>query len=142
MEWRRGCWEAQANLLLSRWGKRGPERPYPGHAAAIPMPLLPKSSLCAIKWIQRLHISIQTQNPCSFSTSSSQLGNCHPISQVTEILIHVGLLLDLSRLPPGWQLWSLRDRHDVNLFWGSPMTLYLGVMQGWGLPSQKGRVTC
>ena len=88
------------------------------------MPLLPKSSLCAIKWIQRLHISIQTQNPCSFSTSSSQLGNCHPVSQVTEILIHVGLLLDLSRLPPGWQVWSL-SQTLCYLYCGSSRTLHL-----------------
>ena len=95
-----------------------------GHTAATPMPLLPKSSLCAIKWIQRLHISIQIQNPCSFSTSSSQLGNCHPVSQVTEILIHVGLLLDLSRLPPGWQVWSL-SQTLCYLFCGFSRTLHL-----------------
>ena len=88
------------------------------------MPLLPKSSLCAIKWIQRIHISIQTQNPCSFPTSSSQLGNCHPVSQVTEILIHVGLLLDLSRLPPGWQVWSL-SQTLCYLYCGSSRTLHL-----------------
>ena len=88
------------------------------------MPLLPKSSLCVIKWIQRLYMSTQIQNPCSFSTSSSQLGNFHPVSQVTEILVHIGLLLDLSRLPPGWQVWSL-SQTLCYLFCGSSRTLHL-----------------
>ena len=36
----------------------------------------------------------------------------------------VGLLLDLSKLPLGWQFWSLRVRHYVNLFCDSSMMLH------------------
>ena len=46
----------------------------------------------------------------------------------------VGLLLDLSKLPPGWQFWSLRVRHYVNLFCVSSKTFHFGVMLGWRAP--------
>ena len=84
----------------------------------------------------------QTQHLCSFPTSSSQLESCSPVSQARKILAQVGVLLDLSRLIPGWQLWNLRAQHYVNLFCGSSMRLHLeSCWVGVSLP-QWGKVTC
>ena len=91
---------------------------------------------------ERFHISIRHSILVHFQSLLPWLASCSPVSQARKILTQVALLLDLSRLPPGWQLWSLRDRHYVNLFCGSPMTLYLGVMLGGGLLSQRETVTC
>ena len=87
-------------------------------------------------------IQHQTQHPYSFPIPWFPAWKLQTSLPGQENPAQVGLLLDFSRLPPGWQLWSLRDRHDVNLFWGSPKTLHLGVMLGWGLPFQRGTVTC
>ena len=79
-------------------------------------------------------IQHQTQHPCSFPIPWFPVWKLLTSLPGQENPAQVGLLLDLSRLPPGWQLWSLRAKH-VNLFYGSSMVLYLGVMLDWGLPS-------
>ena len=84
----------------------------------------------------------QTQHLFSFLISSSQLRSHSPISQARKILAQVRVLLDLSRLTPGWQLWHLRAQHYVNLFCGSSMRLHLeSCWVGVSLP-QWGKVTC
>ena len=84
----------------------------------------------------------QTQHLFSFPISSSQLGSCSPVSQARKIPAQVRVLLDLSGLTPGWQLWNLRVQHYVNLFCGSSMRLHLeSCSVGVSLP-QWGKVTC
>ena len=79
-------------------------------------------------------IQHQTQHPCSFPIPWFPAWKLLTSLPGQENPAQVRLLLDLSRLPPEWQLWSLRARH-INLFYGSPMILYLGVILDWGLPS-------
>ena len=65
-------------------------------------------------------IQHQTQHPYSFPIPWFPAWKLQTSLPGQETPAQVGLLLDFSRLPPGWQLWSLRARH-VNLFYGSSM---------------------
>ena len=43
---------------------------------------------------------------------------------IQALWVGEGLDTTISKLPPGWQFWSLRVRHYVNLFCDSSMMLH------------------
>ena len=117
LEWRRGCWETQASLLIYRWGnwsQRG-RMPYPGSHSRNPHAFPPSSPSVRL-----------SESKCSPSASDrASLFISNPFFPASKLLTSLpgqenprsGRSTPRSfHPPPGWPLWRLEAKHYANLF--------------------------